>query len=132
MATKLKDIYLFEWISKELVNFIIDNSRRVEYTAWDYVLHQGQESDENAYIIQSGTAKVEIDGEELKNLEEWDIFWEIALITSEKRTASVKAETDLILLKINKDLLHRLIKEFKNWKQIQEEIIKRIKENHKK
>jgi CRP-like cAMP-binding protein len=36
------------------------------------------------------------------------------LITNEKRTASVKAETDLVLLKINKELLHRIIKEFKN------------------
>jgi hypothetical protein len=33
MATKLKDIYLFEGISDELINFIIDNSRRVEYVA---------------------------------------------------------------------------------------------------
>jgi hypothetical protein len=29
--------------------------------ASDYVLHQGQDSDENAYIIQSGTAKIEIE-----------------------------------------------------------------------
>ncbi|MDR0772376.1 MAG: cyclic nucleotide-binding domain-containing protein [Candidatus Peribacteria bacterium] len=42
------------------------------------------------------------------------MFGEIALITNEKRTASVKAETDLVLLKINKELLHRIIKEFKN------------------
>jgi hypothetical protein len=34
-------------------------------------------------------------------------------------------------LKINKELLHKIIKEFKNWKQIQEEIIKRIQENLK-
>lgn len=132
MATKLKDIYLFEGISDELINFIIDNSRRVEYVAWDYVLHQGQDSDENAYIIQSGTAKVEMDGEEVKTLGEWEIFGEIALITNEKRTASVKAETDLVLLKINKELLHRIIKEFKNWKEIQAELIKRIGENIKK
>jgi CRP-like cAMP-binding protein len=100
--------------------------------AWDYVLHQGQDSDENAYIIQSGTAKVEMDGEEVKTLGEWEIFGEIALITNEKRTASVKAETDLVLLKINKELLHRIIKEFKNWKEIQAELIKRIGENIKK
>jgi CRP-like cAMP-binding protein len=129
---KLKDIYLFEWISKDLVNFIVDNSRRVEYAKFDYVLHQWQESDWNAYIIQSWIAKVEINNEEAKTLQEWDIFWEIALITNEKRTASVKAETDLVLLKINKDLLHKIIKEFKNWKKIQEEIVNRIKENHKR
>jgi hypothetical protein len=43
----------------------------------------------------------------------------------------VKSETDLVLLKINKDLLQKIIKEFKNWKEIQKELIKRIQENHK-
>jgi CRP-like cAMP-binding protein len=130
MSIKLKDLYLFEWIEEDLLHFIVDNSRRVEYTKYDYILHQWQDSDNNAYIIQSGIVKVEIDGEEVWILNEWDIFWEIALITDEKRTASVKAETDLILLKINKDLLQKIIKEFKNWKEIQKELIKRIQENH--
>lgn len=132
MMKKLKDTYLFEWINEELIFFVIDNSRRVEYIAWDYILHQWEETDNNAYIIQSWIAKVEINSEEVAVLKEWSIFWEIALITNENRTASVRAETDLILLKINKDLLQRMIKEFKNWKEIQTEIIKRIQENHQR
>ena len=130
MIIKLKDTYLFQGISEDLVFFIVDNSRRVEYIEWDYVLHQWQESDNNAYIIQSWIAKIEIDWEEVATLKEWDIFWEIALITNENRTASVRAQSDLVLLKINKDLLQRMIKEFKNWKEIQAEIIKRIRDNH--
>jgi CRP-like cAMP-binding protein len=132
MTIKLKDLYLFEWIKENLLHFIIDNSRRVEYTKSDYVLHQWQDSDNNAYIIQSWIAKIEIDWEEIWILQEWNIFWEIALITNEKRTASIKAETDLVLLKISKELLHKIIKEFKNGKEIQKELIRRIKENAKK
>jgi CRP-like cAMP-binding protein len=132
MTIKLKDLYLFEWIKEDFLHFIIDNSKRVEYIRSDYVLHQWQDSDNSAYIIQSWIAKIEIDGEEIWALYEWDVFWEIALITNEKRTASVKAETDLILLKISKDLLHKIIKEFKNGKEIQKELIRRIQENTRK
>lgn len=131
MAIKLRDIYLFEWIDKDLIHFIVDNSRRVEYVVWDYIIHQWEKSDNVAYIIQEWKAEVEIDWKIINSLWEWDVFWEIALITNEERTASVRAVTDLVLLKINKDLLHKIIKEFKNWKEIQAEIIKRIKENHK-
>lgn len=132
MMIKLKDTYLFEWVNDELVFFIIDNSRRVEYIAWDSIIFQWQESDNTAYIIQSGVAEVEIDWEEVAKLHPWDIFWEIALITNEKRTATVRAKTDLVLLKITKELLQRIIKELKNWKDLQTEIIRRIRENHDK
>ena len=132
MILKLKDIYLFESIDDNLICYIIDNARRVEYVEGDSVIYEWQASDNNAYIIQSGKAIVEKEWEKIASLKEWDIFWEIALITNEKRTATIRAETDLILLKINKELLHKIIKEFKNWKKIQEEIIKRIKENNQK
>lgn len=132
MMLKLKDLYLFEWVSEEFIYYIIDNARRVEYISWDSVIHEWEDSDWNAYIIQDGKAKVEREWEKVANLKASDIFWEIALITNEPRTASVIAETDLVLYKINKELLHKMIKEFKNWKEIQAKIMERITQNHKK
>jgi CRP-like cAMP-binding protein len=38
----------------------------------------------------------------------------MALITDEVRTASIIANTDVILLQIDKELLHTIIKKFKN------------------
>lgn len=131
MSIKLKDIYIFEWIDNTFINLIIDNSRRVEIWSWKYIIKQWDSSDNAAYIIQDWSVGVEIDWKEVKELKEWNIFWEIALITDEPRTASIKAKTLTVLLKINKELLQTIIKEFKNWKEIQKTVFERIMENHK-
>ncbi len=131
MTLKLKDIYLFQWIDSELINKIIDNSRRVEVKEWDYIIHQWENSNNEAYIIQKWNASVEIDWKQVNTIKTWEIFWEIALITDENRTASIKALENLVLLKINKELLHTIIKEFKNWKDIQKTVYDRIIQNLK-
>ena len=131
MVIKLKDIHLFEGIDYDYINMIIDNSRRVNYSAWDVVIKQWDKSDGSAYIIQGWEVSVKIDDKEVNKLNDGSIFWEIALITNEPRTASAVAVTDLILLRIDKELLHTIIKKFKNWKDIQAVLMKRILENNK-
>lgn len=132
MVIKLKDIKLFEGIDSDYIKMIIDNSRRVNFSTWDVILNQWDKSDGAAYIIQEWEVRVEIDWNQIAKIWEGNIFWEIALITDEPRVASIIAETDLILLKIDKELLFTIIKKFKNWKQIQEILMKRILENIKK
>jgi len=131
MALKLKDIKLFEWIDLDYIKLIIDNSRRVEYKKDDVILVEWEESNGSAYIIQDWSVKVTIRWELINTIGEWGVFWEIALITDEPRTANVIANSDLVLLKIDKELLHTIIKEFKNWSEIQKELMKRISENIK-
>jgi len=132
MAIKLKDIYLFQDIDINLANKIIDNSRSIEVEAWEDVIRQWEDSNNNAYIIKNWIAKVIIWDRVIKTLKVWDIFWEIALITNEPRTATVKALTKLTLLKINKELLHDIIKQFPNGKEIQKIMMERILENNEK
>jgi len=132
MAIKLKDIELFEGIDLQTIWYIIDNSRRETFSAWEAIIKQWEKTNGSAYIIQEWTVRVEIDWNEITKLNEWEVFWEIALITDEPRVASVIAESNIVTLKIDKELLHTIIKEFKNWKQIQEVLMKRIIENTKK
>lgn len=131
MAIKLKDVYIFEWISMDQITMIIDNSRRETIKQWEIIINQWDDSDDNAYLIQDWTVGIEIDWKEVKEVEEWNVFWEIALITNEARTATVKAKSDLVLLKINKDLLFTIIRKFENWAEIQKTLMKRIMENTK-
>lgn len=129
MTIALKDIYIFQWIDKEFINTIIDNSKRVNFKTWEYIIKQWDISDWFAYIIQAGKIEIEKDSKKIAIINEWNIFWEIALITNEPRTASVKSITDVILLQINKELLTSIIKKFKNWKDIQIKMFERIMEN---
>ena len=132
MTLSLKDIYFFQWVNKELIEKIIDNSRRITKKAWEIIISQAEDSDNNAYIIQKWTVIVEINNNFITQLREWNVFGEIALITNEPRTATVKAETDVTLLKINKNLLLSIIKEAPNWKEIQKKVFERIMQNLKK
>jgi hypothetical protein len=56
----------------------------------------------------------------------------MALVTNEPRTATIKAKTDLILLKINQELLHKILRDFPNGKEIQKTMMNRILENLRK
>ena len=96
MALKLKDIKLFEWIDLDYIKLIIDNSRRVEYKKDDVILVEWEESNGSAYIIQDWSVKVTIRWELINTISEWGVFWEIALITDEPRTANVIANSDLV------------------------------------
>lgn len=132
MAIKLKDISLFEWIELGYIEMIIDNSRRIEYKSEDVIIFQWANSNGAAYIIQEWNVRVEINWELVTKINEWWLFWEIALITDEPRVASVIAESNIILLQIDQELLHTIIKKFKNWSDIQETFMKRILENIKR
>lgn len=127
----LKDIYIFKDISPEFINLVIDNSRRIEVSKWSIILKQWDFSNLEAYIIQEWEAEVEIYNKVVKILFPGDIFGEIALITNEPRTATIKAKTNLILQKINQELLHKILRDFPNGKEIQKIMRERILENIK-
>lgn len=128
----LKDIYIFKDISPEFINLVVDNSRRMEVEAGKTILKQWDFSNLEAYIIQSWEVEVSIYDKVVKNLFPGDIFGEIALITNEPRTATIKAKTDLVLQKITQELLHKILKDFPNWSEIQKIMRERIMENLKR
>ena len=132
MAIKLKDLKIFEGVNLAAINMIIDNARRQEYNSWDIIITAWENSDWNAYIIQEGEVWVFMDKKEITTIGEGEIFGEIALITNEPRTASIVAKKDLATLRINKELLDMIIKNFENWSDIKKVIMERILENLKK
>ena len=54
------------------------------------------------YAIESGTADVSADGEHLRSLGPGDVFGEIAIISSGRRTASVRATSPMRLIALFK------------------------------
>lgn len=123
----MQEIYwlkVFNWIDKNIVDLIIKNSKIETYSEWEIIIKQWEKSNWKWYIIKSWEVIVEIWWKEIAKLGIWEIFWEIALLNEEQRTATIKAisETQLIVLtqeylleiidswneSVNRDIMFRL------------------------
>lgn len=71
---KIKDIYVFQGLTKEFIDMVIDNSRRIEIKSWEYILKQWEKSNDEAYFIQAWEVDVEINWKVVNKIEEWNIF----------------------------------------------------------
>ncbi len=88
-------------VRKELVS----KFQLKKFPANSFIIKEGEASD-SMFVIKSGSVKVckEKDGEiqEIAKLESSDFFGEIGLITGQKRTADIIAETDVELMELGK------------------------------
>jgi CRP-like cAMP-binding protein len=75
-----------------------------------YIIREGEEA-VSAYLVQSGKVRVTAKSQgvdlELTMLGTGEIFGEMALISSEKRTASIQAIEDTVLILITKETLRK-------------------------
>ena len=66
------------------------------------------------YIIKSGNVEIIIWWTREAELGVWDIFWEIALLNEEDRTATVRAIKNLKVFVLNIDHLMEMINNWSN------------------
>lgn len=111
----LRNIPLFAKIEPSKLKLLAFTSERLTYSAQEALFEQGDIGD-SAYIIIGGEADVIVNtpGGPLvvATLKQNEIVGEIAILCDVPRTATVRAKTDLITLRINKDLFFSLIIEF--------------------
>lgn len=111
----LRRIPLFTKIEPSKLKLLAFTSERLTYSEGDVLFEQGDAGDA-AYIIIGGQADVVVNtpGGPLivATLDEHEIVGEIAILCDVPRTATVKAKTELITLRITKDLFFSLVIEF--------------------
>ncbi len=111
----LKRIPLFANIETSKLKLLAFTSERLNFRAGEVVCEQNEMGD-SAYIIMQGEADVLVSagGEPFRvaTLKRNDFVGEIAILCDVPRTATVRAKTDLVTLRITKDLFFRLITEF--------------------
>ena len=126
----MQDIYslkIFDGIDRKILNSIIENLKTENFSIWSAILLEWEDSNGKAYIIKSWEVSIEISWTQRAILKTWDIFWEIALLNEEQRTATVKALTDVQVLILTQDSIFELIN---NWNDsINRDIMDRIEQN---
>lgn len=111
----LRNIPLFAKLEPSKLKLLAFTSERITYEAEQILFHQGDVGDA-AYIIVEGSASVLVQtgaGEiEVAKLGRNDFVGEIAILCDVPRTATVKALSKTVTLRITKDLFFRLVAEF--------------------
>lgn len=124
-----ENIYIFEWLSKEEISYFVMMSETQFFKKWEMIIKEGDVSNNKAYIIESGRVAVIKDDEEVAQIGVWEIFWEIALIINEKRTASIITMENTEVLVLDKDDFIMLYQKSGNFQYMKDKILERIKNN---
>ena len=129
MFDDLKDLYIFEGLSAEQVSYFLMMSETRTFKPGTVVITEGEPSDDRAYVIRTGTVEVHRKGRAVGTLSSGDIFGEIALITNEPRTATVRAKTTTEILILSREEFLLLFKNSDRQSEIRKEILRRIQAN---
>jgi CRP-like cAMP-binding protein len=111
----LRNIPLFAKIEPSKLKLLAFTSERLTYTDGQDLMVQGDMGD-SAFIIVAGTADIIVETPDgpltVANVGKNDIIGEIAILCDVPRTATVRASSELITLRISKELFFQLVNEF--------------------
>lgn len=109
----LKELNFFKKFPKDLVNQLQKCAEVVKYNRGDVILQQGQHND-CLYFLLNGLLNVYVDGGLVASLKtEGDLLGEMSLISQQKSSATIKADTEVELLKIDGKALHKMAQDDK-------------------
>jgi CRP/FNR family cyclic AMP-dependent transcriptional regulator len=90
----LQRVPLFSDLENRELEQIAGSMKQRRFAAGETVAEEG-EPGVGFFVIEDGTARVTVGGEERRRLRSGDYFGEVALISGADRTATVTAESDL-------------------------------------
>jgi eukaryotic-like serine/threonine-protein kinase len=103
----LKQLRFFKAFRSGELGELMDASTTATYKAGQEIVHEG-DMDSSLYILVMGLAEVRKGKQLVAMLEKGDCFGEIGFLYAVKRTASVIATTDVMVLKVNAALLEQM------------------------
>lgn len=118
---------IFNGLTKDIVDKIVENCETRKYPQWEIIIFEWEKANWEWYIIKSWRVTISIWWKKIVDLNSGDIFWEIALLNEENRTASVTADSDIEVIVLKLENMIKLIDNDQNW--INKTILKRIEEN---
>lgn len=111
----LRKVPLFAKIEPAKLKLLAFTSEHLQFVPGEAVCRQGDPGDA-AYILLDGEAEVLVQSEQgtvkVAKLGKYDIVGEIAILCNVPRTATVRATTPLVALKVSKDGFFNLVTQF--------------------
>ena len=106
LADSLKKVYLFAPLDDEELRLIADGLVEMHFAPNELIIREG-DTDDNFFIIEEGEVEVFLTSasgkrKAMTTLGEGDFFGEMALLTGERRTASVEAIRDVRVYSLGK------------------------------
>ena len=107
LSDSLKKVYLFSSLASDEHQLIAENLEEMRYARNELVIREGEAGD-SFFIVEQGEVEVFVTSptgtkKSLTILSVGDFFGEIALLTGERRTASVQALTEVRVFRLKKE-----------------------------
>lgn len=118
---------IFNGFDKAVVDKIVENCETREYPEWQTVIAEWDTANGEGYIIKKWRVSISIRWGKIAELSPGDIFWEIALLNEEARTATVAADSKLEVIVLKQENLIEIIDNDQN--NLNKTIMRRIEEN---
>jgi CRP-like cAMP-binding protein len=129
MVTEKKGLYIFEGLTEKEIAYFMMMSQKLTFPQGATILSEGEVSNNQAYLIESGTVDVLRKGFKVSTLDVGDIFGELALITNERRSAQIVAASELEVLAFDREEFLMLYKQSHLYEEMQKKILMRVKDN---
>jgi small-conductance mechanosensitive channel len=105
---------LFSCLSDEQIDNLVGRSRLNHFGRGERVIEEGAEG-ESMFILLRGAARVSVSKNgasiQVATLQSGDCFGEMSLLTGERRSATVRAESDCYVMEISKPTMADIIRE---------------------
>lgn len=112
--TILRDEPLFECLSDAQIENLVKEARLNHFGRGERVIQEGAEGD-SMFLLLRGAAQVSVskNGSSIPvaTLNAGDCFGEMSLLTGERRTATVRAESDCYVMEISKPVMAEVIRD---------------------
>eukprot|EP00439_Symbiodinium_sp_Y106_P006554 s5430_g1.t1 len=100
-------VKLLKRLPQDELPALAKSATEVEFKPGQSIIKQGEEGNE-FFMIKKGTADVEINGKKVAGLKAGDYFGENALLRNEPRNATIKANSQVVTLKITRQAFSSL------------------------
>lgn len=127
MPKSILHLKIFQGITPSVVENIILSCAEKSFIAGEIILTEWAQTNGEGYIIKQWSVEVQMGGKQIATLESWEMFWEMALLNEDQRTASIQALSDGTLIILSLDNLIDMINNDEN--KINKEIMRRMEEN---